>query len=492
MKFLFKFTISLLASSQALALPTNDGTTEGLTKRDFVRSKLGPRVKDATSQGFDKVRQFFGYLDDDKKDKHMFYCKFELRVINASDGVTAKFPRLRISARKDRLFANAYCQFKGFYESRSKPQEDPIIIWFSGGPGESSVVEMFDIGPAVATKDGKHTSKPLSWNNFANLMFIDNPIGAGFSYGKAVNYTSDAAKDIVPLLERFFQDFPEYSKQPVHLTGSSYAGHWVPAFADEIVRTNAKVNLKSISIGNGIMNSKIQYPYWIETICSKDSPYPRAKEENCARMKAQLPDCMKQLKTCAADPKNDLVCRQASEACDSLMDAGNVYGWDIRNPPFDHIESEALDSLHCGQTWLGQDSTAKLFGAFGHDYSTAEASNKLTGTGDSVIPYDQGLPRLLKKGIEILRYAGDADYVCNWLGNKALAESIQWDGKAEFGKTPMKSFSVESVSKPVGETKSARGLLHFVRVFNAGHAVPIHQPQVAHDMMKAALSGKLK
>ena len=33
---------------------------------------------------------------------------------------------------------------------------------------------------------------------------------------------------------------------------------------------------------------------------------------------------------------------------------------------------------------------------------------------------------------QVLIYAGDVDYICNWLGNKKWVKALEWSGKEEF------------------------------------------------------------
>ena len=43
------------------------------------------------------------------------------------------------------------------------------------------------------------------------------------------------------------------------------------------------------------------------------------------------------------------------------------------------------------------------------------------------------LASLLDTGLPVLMYAGDYDYICNYLGNKAVALGMEWEKKEEFG-----------------------------------------------------------
>ncbi|KAF7292796.1 Carboxypeptidase [Mycena indigotica] len=119
--------------------------------------------------------------------------------------------------------------FFWFFESRNSPSTDPLVLWLNGGPGcSSSTGLLFELGPCSIADDGKNTTfNPHSWNSNANMIFLDQPVNVGFSYaedGTTVNNSPLAGKDVYAFLELFLQRFPEYSKQPFHISGESYAG----------------------------------------------------------------------------------------------------------------------------------------------------------------------------------------------------------------------------------------------------------------------------
>ena len=67
--------------------------------------------------------------------------------------------------------------------SKNDPVNDPVIIWFNGGPGCSSMLGFLaEHGPYVMP-DGTDTfvSNDWSWNNEANMFYIESPADVGFS-----------------------------------------------------------------------------------------------------------------------------------------------------------------------------------------------------------------------------------------------------------------------------------------------------------------------
>lgn len=90
-----------------------------------------------------------------------------------------------------------------------------------------------ELGPSRINKEGsKPIHNPYSWNNNASVIFLDQPLNVGYSYGdESVSDTVAASKDVYALLVLFFKQFPEYKDLEFHIAGESYAGHYIPVFA---------------------------------------------------------------------------------------------------------------------------------------------------------------------------------------------------------------------------------------------------------------------
>jgi carboxypeptidase C (cathepsin A) len=153
------------------------------------------------------------------------------------------------------------------------PQQ--LIHWFSGlGPGCSSILALLsENGPYYMEPNSTDLFiNPFSWNNNANLLYVDQPVGTGFSYTKnAKDYVIDekqVAQDMYLFLQQFMQAFPKYANLKFAITGESYAGHYIPALSARILAGNAagqgpKINFAGAAIGNGWTDPKIQYGAYI-------------------------------------------------------------------------------------------------------------------------------------------------------------------------------------------------------------------------------------
>lgn len=128
-------------------------------------------------------------------------------------------------------------------------EKAPLLIWLQGGPGGSSLFGLFaEMGPfglTNSTADPRLRLVPraASWNTRYAMLFIDNPVGAGFSFTEdAAGYCKDTkgcvARNLYSLLQQFYQVWPEQLGNELYITGESYGGHYVPAFAAYIDTQN--------------------------------------------------------------------------------------------------------------------------------------------------------------------------------------------------------------------------------------------------------------
>jgi cathepsin A (carboxypeptidase C) len=90
--------------------------------------------------------------------------------------------------------------------------------------------------------------------------------------------------------------------------------------------------------------------------------------------------------------------------------------------------------------------------------------------GDWMRPYVEYIPPLLESGIKVLIYAGDADYICNWIGNKAWTVALEWSGSEQFAEAEDVVWKSKLTGKEAGELRMFENFA-FLRVYEAGHMV---------------------
>jgi serine carboxypeptidase-like clade 2 len=155
-----------------------------------------------------------------------------------------------------------------FYTSQTGIQTDPLILWFNGGPGCSSLEGAFqESGPLWTTSGGAGLQvNTYSYNNFSHQLFLEAPACVGFSYADASNPNgcthndTSTAADNLAALQVWFTGFHEFAPNDFWISGESYAGVYVPSLAYDVVNFNAaggKINLKGIMVGNGCIGNAV-------------------------------------------------------------------------------------------------------------------------------------------------------------------------------------------------------------------------------------------
>ena len=153
--------------------------------------------------------------------------------------------------------------FYWLVESAGDPSNDPLVLWTNGGPGCSGIAGglFSELGPFFPNTDGSLglTPNPYSWTSSANVIFIEQPSGVGFSFSDTpADYTTgdyQSAADVYAFLLSFMERYPQYANRTLYLSGESYGGHYVPSFAKTIVEGNAagvhpRINLAGFLVGN--------------------------------------------------------------------------------------------------------------------------------------------------------------------------------------------------------------------------------------------------
>ncbi|KAL0818605.1 hypothetical protein ABMA28_009038 [Loxostege sticticalis] len=145
----------------------------------------------------------------------------------------------------------------------------PVVVWLQGGPGATSLYGLFTENGPLRVRNGKFERRKYNWALNHHMIYIDNPVGTGFSFtndskGYCVDETQ-VGEQLYSTLIQFFQLFPELQQNRFFVTGESYGGKYVPALAYTIHKKNPsaqlKINLKGIAIGNGLSDPEHQLLY---------------------------------------------------------------------------------------------------------------------------------------------------------------------------------------------------------------------------------------
>ncbi|KAL3418580.1 carboxypeptidase Y [Phlyctema vagabunda] len=409
--------------------------------------------------------------------------------------------------------------FFWFFESRNDAKNDPLVVWLNGGPGGSSMFGLFrEIGPCLVNEYGNGTKfNPYSWSNHANMLFIDQPASVGFS---TVNGTSEggpttlleSAIDFEKFLVRFFGEvFPQFAKHSFHITGESFAGHYIPYFTSYIgerQRTQAKdyltVPIQSMVLVDAVTNMVTSTTGGLyDHFCTRDEHGILNKpngfnETTCAAMAKALPACEALADKCVESYDGNL-CYYAATFCDQtvgkwFMEEVYVGGRD----PYDDRKICQQDPPMCEDfangtigIYLNRPHVLQGIGMpddFYYAGVNLELGERWCSGTDCSIPTTREVQYVLENmDARVLVINGNNDSLVNTAGNIRAWEQTAWSKQALFRVMPFvnwfypsesKSQSIEAGMTKVkgGQVKSA-GKLSFVTIDEAGHASPGDQPE---------------
>ncbi|RDX85908.1 Serine carboxypeptidase-like 49, partial [Mucuna pruriens] len=390
--------------------------------------------------------------------------------------------------------SHAARMFYFFFESRNG-KKDPVVIWLTGGPGCSSELAVFyENGPFKIADNMSLVWNDYGWDKVSNLLYVDQPTGTGFSYSTDkhdIRHDEEGvSNDLYDFLQAFFTEHPEYAENDFFITGESYAGHYIPAFAARVHKGNkAKegihINLKGFAIGNGLTDPGIQYKaytdYALEMGIIQKADYDHIN-------KLMVPACETAIKLCggalALVEKSHaqlhilFVIPYSTPSCHML-----AY-YDIRKK----CEGSLCYDFSNMEKFLNQKSVRDALGVGDISFVSCSSAVYQAMLVDWMRNLEVGIPALLEDGINLLVYAGEFDLICNWLGNSKWVHAMEWSGQKEFVATSEVPFTVDD--SEAGLLKNY-GPLSFLKVHDAGHMVPMDQPKAALEMLKRWTQGTL-
>ncbi|OQR75808.1 venom serine carboxypeptidase-like [Tropilaelaps mercedesae] len=182
----------------------------------------------------DLIRSYSGYVTvNEACQSNIFFWFFPKPIEQAKGGGTQAPLRPNVPASPSN---NAISNNDGANSSVERPsggdllnKTAPLLLWMQGGPGASSLFGLFvETGPFQVNMDLTLSLRKSSWLQHASLLYVDNPVGSGFSY------TMDDAcypgnqraigDDLVEFVRQFYLLFPELVSTPFYVGGQSYAG----------------------------------------------------------------------------------------------------------------------------------------------------------------------------------------------------------------------------------------------------------------------------
>ena len=412
-----------------------------------------------------------------------------------------------------------------FVESANEPSTDPLIIWFNGGPGCSSMLGfMQENGPfRMDSGTGEIHASADGWNREANVLYIEQPAGVGFSYcsGKKDCTFDDetSAKDNLTVVLEWYNKFPEFQTNDLYISGESYAGIYVPYLSNEIYEHNNantenddvfKPPLKGFMVGNGVTNwdydtntAYLDMAYWHSLMntelhdkitaakCDFTGPYMRNVTQECLGYMNEFDSLVSDVNiydifgTCwGAGPYPQLYEAHGPGAKKRGFTQNDYTPW-LKRPirEGDHMLRE-LPPCTYGSGLLDYLNLDVVRQAL-HVPNDVQAWDLCTNEINYVIQPkgSQWIYEKLQGKIRMLHYSGDTDGAVPTIGTENWIASLNW-------KTTVDWQAYKYAGQVAGYFETYEGDFTFATVHGAGHMAPQFKPPQTYKLIFSWLQKK--
>ncbi|EKM51075.1 uncharacterized protein PHACADRAFT_103966, partial [Phanerochaete carnosa HHB-10118-sp] len=339
------------------------------------------------------------------------------------------------------------------------------------------------------------------------------PIGVGYSYGKMVNNSRDAAHDVYDFLLKFFHLHPHLAKHFV-LASGSYGGVigaltdtgkkvYVPHIATVIHEQNAAlaagrgvpgakhINLESMMVSNP-MSDWLSHNRWaLQQRCYLTDFYNASA---CHAAYEELPSCLEAIQMAYMD---DTITRRF----DSIHICNNIHPELVEGRDLQNVE------LRCNGTiedcypaavyvdaFMNLASTKEKLGvpdALNFTFVRMDVWKAFFETGDMAQQAYLLYEPLLKAGYRVLHYIGKLDANCGWPGVLSTLRLLPSPYQSSFNDAPDLPWpGHEATVRAVGNSSDSdgsgkgAGVFAFVLMARAGHFVTHDQPALVREIVR--------
>ncbi|BAS84545.1 serine carboxypeptidase-like 51 [Oryza sativa Japonica Group] len=389
----------------------------------------------------------------------------------------------------------------------------PTILWLQGGPGASGVGlgNFLEVGPL----DVNLKPRDSTWLQKADLIFVDNPVGVGYSYADdpSALVTTDwqAATDATELLRALAaKEIPTLQSSPLFLVAESYGGKYAATLGVSLARAiragDLKLNLGGVALGDSWISPEdftLAYtPLLLEVSRLDDNAGDEASKM-------------------AATVKEQITAGQLADSQQSWID---LLGFIDKKSASVDMYNFLLDSgmdpvsadLPAASSSSPSSSSAQLmkYSTYLSSQAADSGSNTIEGIMNGVIkeklkiipnnlkwqelsdpvynalvndfmkPRINEIDELLSYGINVTVYNGQLDVICSTIGAEAWVKKLKWDGLKNFLSLPRQPLKCGSSKGTKAFVRSYKNL-HFYWILGAGHFVPADQPCIALSMISS-------
>ncbi|KAE9967794.1 hypothetical protein EG327_011300 [Venturia inaequalis] len=426
-----------------------------------------------------------------------------------------------------------------FFPSANPKASGEITLWLNGGPGCSSLRGLLTENGPFTWMPG--TFKPVqnsySWTNLTNVLWIEQPVGTGYSQG-VPNITNEVELGLqfIGFYKNFVDTF-NIHKYKVYITGESYAGFYVPYIADAFITANNTdyFNLKGIAINNALIGDRtvaadaVMAPFvnhWSQLFFLNQTFLTTMNERAAAcnytayvNKYLRFPPPQEKfplLPPLYTDPVYTCdMYSDISEAATLVNPCWNLYHVTETCPrpynvlggvnDFDYVppglaiyfnRSDVQTAINAPHVNWFQCTDVNVFAN-----QPTRSTNYSIGNDKSPGPgRDGALQRVIEYTNNVIIGSGNLDFVLPTNGSLLSLQNVTWNGLQGLQSYPGKPFYVPYHPEYNGGSQAGAGILGsfgtergvtFYQVQLAGHELPGYSPGAAYRVMEMLL-GRVK
>ncbi|KAK3149458.1 hypothetical protein QOZ80_3AG0217630 [Eleusine coracana subsp. coracana] len=397
--------------------------------------------------------------------------------------------------------------FYYFVESERSPATDAVLLWLTGGPGCSAFTGLaFEVGPIKFVIEPYNGSlprlvrNPYSWTQMASILFLDSPVGTGFSYARDPkgydigDYSS--SWQARTFLKKWFNDHPQYLSNPFYIGGHSYAGKMTPLIAQYISegieqRQQPHINLKGYLVGNPITDPKfddnsmipachgfgiISDQLYEAAVDNCKGNYINPANEICAEVLHTINNLKSEISL------GHILYKVCGLAAPKPLDYDDPRRFlleesiQLSAPPDRPYLDCFIYGYYLAYFWMNDNATRDAIGV--KEETVGEWKRCILDD----FPYTKDLPssiiyhsNLTTRGYRALVYSGDHDLMVPFLGTQAWIRSLNFPIEDEW-----RAWHLDG--QAAGFTITYANNLTFATVKGAGHTAPEYRPKESFAM----------
>ncbi|PMD58178.1 alpha/beta-hydrolase [Hyaloscypha bicolor E] len=340
---------------------------------------------------------------------------------------------------------------------------DEITTWLNGGPGELSLESFFQGNGDFVWGYGQYapTINPYAWVNLTNVLWVEQPVGTGFSIGEvtATNET-DAVKDFNSFFLNFLQTFG-IKNFKIFLTGESYAGRYVPHFSSAMIDRKRPVYF---NVSGALMYDPCIGSYVWEQNHGPIVPFAVKDKKVLERNASFLTQLQARDKTSAFVAPNPCfnipeISSQCPLRSDSLgYPTGLQYLYPGQPIYSNRTDMKKTTNAPLGIGWL-----------------------ECKGPGDtSPDPIQSVLPRVIGATNRVLISNGDLDMSIIADGTLLAIPNMCWGGEPDFQSQPNTSIVITLLDLQYAATFEANNGLMWAQTYLSGHMEVQSKPRSSY------------